>query len=260
MSGGAPENTTSTTELPTWAQPYAQSLLGRGAALSEQPMPVYTGQRSADLNQYQTGANEMVMNRAMNGSPEMQAGSQNLTQTLNGGFMNNNPFLSQAVDNASRDLTRNFQAATQGTDATFARNGAFGGSAWAQAKGNDSHNLAQGLGDISTQMNYANYGDERGRQMQAMGLAPTFGNQAYTDAQQLQGIGANQYAFDQQKLDDQMAQWTEQANSPYRQQDVLANSIRAAVGGGGTTSSLVPGPNPYAQALGGGAALYGLLK
>lgn len=261
MGGGSsqPANTTQTTDLPEWARPYAQDLLTRGSALSQQQIPVYTGQRSANLNPYQTQAMDMVQNRALNGSQEIGAGSRNLMATLNGDYLNSNPYLQGAIDTASRGLVRNYQAATNGTDATFARNNAFGGSAWNQAKANDSYNLAQGLGDVANNMAYSNYAGERANQMNALNTALTYGQQPYMDAQQLANAGQTQYAYDQQKIDDAMAQFTDQTQSPYKQLDVLGNTLRGAVGGGGTVTSSVPGPNPYAQLLGGGAFLGGLL-
>lgn len=259
-----PANTKTTTELPEWAQPYAQSLLERTGALSDQAMPVYTGQRSADMNGYQQAGNAMVANRALNGSAEIQAGGQNLTNTLNGNYMSQgNPYLQSAIDSASQGATRNYQQATNNTDAMMARSGAFGGSAWNQASKDNSTALANQLGQISSGMAYQNYGDERGRQMTAMGMAPTYGNQAYTDAQALQGAGQQQYTFDQQRLNDQKSMWEDQAQSPYKQLDVLANGIRGAVGGGGTVNQSGPSAGSgagMAQTVGAGAALYGLLK
>lgn len=285
----APANTTSktTTELPSWAQPAAQQLLARGTALSQKEMPVYAGQRSADLNGYQTQGMNMVANRALNGSNEINAGSQALQGTLGGqylnrdtgtnAFMGENPYLQGTIDKAAADITRNYNGAVAGTDATFARSGAFGGSAWQQAQDANSRNLAQGLSDSTTAMRMQNYTQsaelaenqlnrnqaafqaERANQMAGLPLALQYGNQAYTDAAQLQGAGEIQYGADQQKLSDAQALFEERAQSPYKQLDVLGNTIRAAVGGGSSVSSTGPGANPWAQAAGGAAALYGLL-
>lgn len=260
MSGGAPDHTTSTTEIPQWAQPYAQSLLQRTGALSDQQMPVYTGARSADMNGYQQAANQMVANRAMNGSAEIQAGSNNLMDTLNGNYLNGNPYLDANVNRAAGQLQRQYQGAVNNTDSTMARAGAFGGSAWQQQQEGNSRQLAQGLTDLNSSMYGQNYANERQNQMNALGIAPTYGNQAYQDAQALQSVGSNQYAYDNQKVQDQMAQWTDFAQSPYKQLDLLGNGIRAAVGGGSTQTQSIAPSNPYATALGGGAALYGLLK
>jgi hypothetical protein len=263
MSGGAPSDTTSktTTELPAWAQPYSQSLLQRGAALSDQPMAVYQGQRTANLNGAQTQGMQMIQNRAQNGSAPVQAGQQNLMDTLNGKFMGgSNPYLGQAIDRASEDVTRNYQGAVGGNDATFARSGAFGGSAWQQAQEGAQRQLAKGLGDVAGGMRYQDYGQERQNQIGAQGMALQYGQNDYNDAAQLMGAGATQYGYDQQKLTDAQTLFNEQAAAPYKSLDVLGNTIRGAVGGGGTTTQTAPGANPYAQAAGAGAALYGLLK
>lgn len=259
MDSSPPANTTQTKEMPEWAQPYAKDLLTRSGDLSNQQLPVYTGPRSADMNQYQTAGMDMVKNRALNGSPEMQAGSQSLTSTLNGSMLNGNPYLQSQIDQASGDVTRNFQNATKSTDANFGRSGAFGGSAWQQEQQNNARELATGLGNVSSNMRFQNYGMERGNQMQAMGMAPIYGNQAYQDAAQLAGIGNQQYAYDQQKLGDARSIWEEQMQSPYKQLDVLANGIAGAVGSGGKISQTGPGANPWATGVGGAAALAGML-
>jgi hypothetical protein len=262
--GGAPSNTTSstTTELPAWAQPYAQSLLSRGAALSDNPMPVYQGQRTANMNGAQTQGMQMVQNRAQDGSGIVNAGQQNVQDTLGGKFMEpgSNPYLSSAIDTASQGVMRNYNGAVQGNDATMARAGAFGGSAWQQGQQGAQHELANGLGNIATNMSMQNYGNERQNQIGAQQTALQYGQQPYNDAAQLMGAGATQFGYDQQKLTDQQNLFNENAAAPYKSLDVLGNTIRGAVGGGGTTTQTAPGANPYAQAAGGAAALYGLLK
>jgi hypothetical protein len=55
-----------------------------------------------------------------------------------------------------------------------------------------------------------------------------------------------------------MTQWNEQAQSPYKQLDVLGNSIKAAVGGGSSVSQSAPGYNTAGQAVGAAASLYSL--
>lgn len=255
----APDHTTTTTELPQWAQPYAQQLLNRGANLSNQNMPVYTGQRTADMNGMQTAGMNMIQQRAQNGSPVVNAGQQNLTDTLNGTYLNSgNPYLSKAIDAASQDVTRNYDAAVNGTDANFARSGAFGGSAWQQAQQGNAHELANTLGNLSTNMHMQDYGQERQNQIGAQQTALAYGAQPYMDAQQLMGAGATQFGYDQQKLTDAQNLFNEQAQSPYKSLDVLANTIRGAVGGGGTITQTGPGANPWAQGVGGAAALYSL--
>ena len=262
MSGGTPSNTTSktTTELPSWAQPAAQDLLARGENLSRQPMPVYDGLRTANLNGMQTDAMRIASDRARNGSAVVNAGNQNVQDTLNGKYLSaGNPYLGAAIDRASGDVMRNYQGAVGNNDAMMARSGAFGGSAWQQAQEGAQRQLATGLTDVSTQMHMADYGQERQNQMAAQQQALAYGQQPYLDAQALNQAGATQYGYDQQKATDAMDLYNEHAQAPYKSLDVLANTIRGAVGGGGTVSSVGPGSNQYAQAAGGVAALAGLL-
>lgn len=258
--GGTPDKTTTTTELPVWAQGAAKNLLSRGEALSNKPLPVYTDPRTAALNSTQLQGMDMTTQRALNGSEDINAGSRTLQSTLNGDYLSgSNPYLSNQIDQASRDVTRNYQQALGTTDANFARSGGFGGSAWQNVSNNNATALAQGLGDVAGNLRYQNYNDERNRQTGALSTALQYGNQAYTDASQLQAVGDRQYGYDQQLLDDKQALFNERAQSPYKQLDVLGNTIQAAVGGGSSISQTAPGNNPWAQALGGGAALAGLL-
>jgi hypothetical protein len=375
MSGGAPSNTTSqtTTELPKWAQGYATQLLDRGAALSQQNMPVYTGQRSADLNATQQQGMNMATNRATNGSAEINTGSAALQGTLNGqylnrstgtnqfqgaqptgsnayqgaapsttnqfqgaqpngtnAFMGDNPYLQSTIDKAAGDITRNYTGAVNATDSTMARSGAFGGSAWQAAQQGNAHELATGLADSASGIRMQNYAQsanlaesalardqsswqtnanmadttlarnqanwntnanmsesalgrdqanwqtnaglaenglnrnqtafqaERANQMNGLPLALQYGNQAYTDAAALQGVGDTQYGATQQQLNDRQNLFNEQAAAPYKSLDVLGNSIRGAVGGGSTVSTSAPGASVAGQAAGGAAALYSL--
>lgn len=261
MGGGSstPANTTTTTELPGWARGPAISLLQRGEALSNKPMPVYTGNRTAGLNNMQTSAMQMVQDRAKNGSAVVNAGQQNVQDTLNGKYLSaGNPYLGAAIDRASGDVTRNYQGAVNANDATFARSGAFGGSAWQQAQEGAQRQLATGLTDVATQMRYGDYSNERTNQMNAQQQALAYGQQPYLDAQALAESGATQYGYDQQKLTDAQDLFNEQAAAPYKSLDVLANSIRGAVGGGGQVSQTGPGTSKGAQAAGAVAALAGL--
>ncbi|VVE23845.1 hypothetical protein [Pandoraea anhela] len=89
-SGGT---TTTKTELPDWAQPYAQQLLQRGADLSNQPVPQYDGQVVAGMNGTQTGAISGLTGAAANQAGTAAAAS-NIAQQLAGGsaYQTKNPY------------------------------------------------------------------------------------------------------------------------------------------------------------------------
>jgi hypothetical protein len=119
-------------------------------------------------------------------------------------------------------------------------------------------NTNAGLAENGLARQNANFASERANQMSGLPLALQYGNQSYTDAQKLQDAGATRYGYDQQLLTDQQNLWTEQAQAPYKSLDVLANTIRGAIGNGGTATQAGPGANPYAQAAGGAVTLAGL--
>lgn len=54
--GGGPSSTTQTQDLPDWAKPYAQEVLGKGSALSETPYQTYGGERTAQFTPLQQQA------------------------------------------------------------------------------------------------------------------------------------------------------------------------------------------------------------
>lgn len=281
MSGGssAPANTTQTTtkEIPLWAQPSAMNLLQRGEALSNQPYQTYTGQRIADLTGQQTTGLNLVQNRALYGSPEEQAARQNFTDTLSGKYLGqgaaynpyadmNNPYLRGMVNQSLNDVTgrvnSQFNGNNYGTTAhqeTLTRNlGEAANNAYGQA-----FNLQAQLADANANRLQSAYSNERNNQLQMAGLLPQYGNIDYNNAQQLIGVGDIYRQEAQDRLNNQYADWAAAQNQPYRQLDVLGNSLGAAVNGQSNLSSTGYQSTPYtanklASSIGGGLAGYGI--
>jgi hypothetical protein len=237
MSGGS--DTVTQQNFPDWAVPYAQNYLQRSQQVADMPYQAYGGQTVAGLNPYQTAGYNAMAQRAMQGSPVSDAASSELTRTLSGGYLNNNPYLDQLVDQSSRDVMRNM-------DVLQARSGSFGNSGVYQ-------NTAQELGDVSARIRGTDYANERQRMVSSIGLAPTIANQDYTDAQQLLAAGQGFRGFEQQNLDDQYRRFQEAQNYPQQQLATLGRGLGLNYG----SSSTVPGQNPWGQAIGTGLAAYG---
>jgi hypothetical protein len=92
MSGGGssqPSETTTTQkiELPEYAQPYAESLLGRASGLSDAPYSAYQGQKVSPLTQEHELALQGITNRSIYGSPDISAARGNMANTLAGNYM-----------------------------------------------------------------------------------------------------------------------------------------------------------------------------
>lgn len=166
----SPSNTTTTQELPSWAQPYAQQLLERGSALSNQTTPTYNGQTVAGLTsgqQYDIGQ--------LQGTADNQASTasqaSNIANGLAGGSAYqvanpytgnvaastaansyadpaNNPYLASTVSAANKQLTDAYNNTTgASTLAQFRNAGAFGGSAQQQQTTANQNQLAQAVSD-----------------------------------------------------------------------------------------------------------------
>lgn len=241
---------TTTREIPSWAQPAAQDLLARGTALSNTPYETYSGQRIADMTGNQTAGLSMIQNTAMNGSAEQNAARQNYTDTMSGKHLSpdSNPYLRNTVNQALNDVSGKV-------------NSQFGGNGYGTTAHQETltRNLAQTANDAYGQ----NYANERNNQMKGMAVADQMGNIDYNNAQQLIGVGDIQRQESQDQLNNQYTDWLAQQNQPYRQLDVLANSLGAAVNGQGSVQAAGYASNPYtanryANAVGGALGGYSL--
>lgn len=254
-SGSSQPSTTSSTttrEIPAWAQGTAQNLLARGEALSYQPYQTYTGQRIADMTPDQMQGLQAIQNRAINGSPEEAAARQNYTDTMNGKYLSadSNPYLKGAVNTAMNDVQTRV-------------NSQFGGNNYGTTAHQET--LTRNLADAANNIYAQNYANERNNQLKDASLSNQYGNIDYNNAQQLVGVGDIQRQESQNVLNNKYADWVASQNQPYRQLDVLANSLGAAVNGQGSVSSAGYAYSPYttnnyASAIGAGLAGYGLLN
>jgi hypothetical protein len=181
----------------------------------------YTGQRYADMNGTQQAGIGMIQNRAINGDPTMNQANQTLQQTLKGG--NTNPYLDSMVQKAQTGVMANMGALQ-------ARSGSFGNSGIAQQG-------MQQMGDIATQMYGNAYNTDRANQMSALQMAPTYGNQAYTDASQLMKAGGQMQDQAQQNNDFNYNQFQEKQNLPYKQMSAYTGLLGSSGSTGTSTTS-----------------------
>lgn len=305
---------TTTTEPPEFLKPFAPLYAQMGFDLSQAPYQPYNEQRVAGFTPDQFMGMDMVRQRALQGSPLNAQAQGQLQGTLSGDYLGRqtqaNPFMGQAtqvssnpfagsnsylddmIGRTSQDVTRNFQNATApGTDAAFARAGAFGGSAWQQAQTENQRALAQELGRVSSGMRMQDYGmqqqlaesditrrmqaqmtdlgrnaqlgegmagrndalynAERGRQMQSAGMAPELAATDYRDAEALLNTGGMQQQLGQAFMNDDYSQFQEARGYP-REQFGILGSLFQNPGLGGQSTTQLPGV-PMANGLLGGA-------
>lgn len=235
-SGGG--TTVQKTEPPAYAIPYHKSLLNRAGSVANTPYTPYPYARIADFAPEQQEGLQMTADRARAGSPVMNAAKTNLQDTLQGKYLDSNPYVDSMVKRSQDNVLTNYGA-------QLGRN--FGNSGVNEV-------VSKAAMDAGNAVRYQNYGDERNRQMQANLFAPSAAAADYADSQALMGVGDVYQGQQQNLLNFGYDEFQKAMNYPYQQLGTLSSALNATGGFGQQT-----GPNPYqssraAGALGGAAS------
>lgn len=236
-SGGGSSGGTSTTtqEIPAELKPLATAYTNKAIGLEQQPYNPYTGQRYADLNTTQNLGIGMVQDRALGGSQTMNNAEGALNQFIGGG--NTNPYLDQMVAKAQGSVVDQFNMMTKPqTEAAMVNSGSFGNSGLNQMLQQQQKGAADQMSDIATSMYGNAYNTDQANRMQAIGMAPTFGNAAYQDAAQLLNAGQMQQDQAQNNLDFGYQQFQEAENKPYKDLAAMSGVFGSNLGGTSTTT------------------------
>ncbi|WP_393922893.1 hypothetical protein [Pseudomonas fluorescens] len=257
MSGGGGGQKTSTTQsIPDELKPLAAAYSGKAMQLANTPYQAYNGQQVADLNRYQTSGADMIANRAQNGDALMNQGSSTMQNALASGkaattnaYAGSNPYLQQNIDAAMGDITKNYNnAIAPGLTTQSVGSGSFGNSGAQAAQQNSLDSLAKNLGNTASSMRMQDYGTQqqlaenyasRNDQMlnNYIGQAPTYGNQAYTDASKLMDAGNMYQDNNQQKLDSAYQSWSDQQNDPYKKLAAMSGVFGSGLGNTSTSKT-----------------------
>ena len=243
-------DTTTTTSMATWQQPYAQGYLDQQFKVSNTPYQGYGGETVAGFTPWQQQGLQAQAQRAADGSPVMGAAQQAITGVLNNGG-GTNPYLQTQIDKAQGDVIRNWnQVQMPGFDTAMARGGSFGNANVTSMASQGASDLQRNLGDISNNMRYKDYSDGQNRMMTALGLAPQIAQQDYNDIDRLISAGKAYQGQNQAQMDDAYKRFIEQRDFPQTQLDRFGNAV-AKINGGSTSTTSAPDPSRSAQAIGG---------
>ena len=183
----------STTSSSPWAaqQPYLQTGFQRAQSdVLNKPQEFYPNSAVVPFSGQTEQALQMQEQRALGGDPTVRAGQQQVQGTLQGDYLNSNPYLSQAITNATDPIMDQFKEnVIPGIQSGFSSAGRYGSGLQAQSQQRAGEAAMDQAGKVAQNMSYKNYGDERQRQQQAATLAPTYGQQAYGDIANLAGAG-----------------------------------------------------------------------
>lgn len=252
--GGGNTKTQTTTEPWSGVKPYLTSGYKDAQALYKQGAPgYYPGQSTAPMSSYTKDALDATAQRAAYGSDVTRAAQSQLTNTINGDYLNSNPYLQGAIDAAVRPVTEAFTGSVMpGIDSNFSSAGRYGSGMQQGAYNDANQTLARQVGDIGTNMSYQNYGDERQRQMQAMLFAPEMARQDYVDLGMLGQAGQGYDDYNTNLINADIEKYNYNQNSDWNFLNDYIGLLNGASGGSSTTKA----PSSGSQA---GGALTGAL-
>lgn len=284
----AQQVTTTTSNLPEYARPYFENLMGRGQAYLNQQYQPYPYERIAGFNPAQQ---QVQQNTLGLGAPNQfaygsglaaAAGQQGLNQQKFGNeqaqqYMS--PYVGNVLDIQRREAIRNAQQGQLVQDLGAARQGTYGGSRQLLAGMERERNLNQQLGDIQARGLQAAYENaqgqfERDRSAGMAGLqlagqaGQTLGNlgvlQQQTDLSRLQAQGAaaaQPQALEQQRLDQMYADFLRQRDYPQEQLGFFSNILRGLpVTPASTQTAYATPPSMGSQLIGGGLGALSLSR
>jgi hypothetical protein len=228
---------TQTTQPPAYALPYLQQGMGAASSLfANGGKQYYPGSGVASFSPQQQQAFDMTAQRATNGSPEVNAGSQYIQKMLGGGGQTN-PFLDQMFQRAA-DQSRST------LDSQFA---SYGRNLDAQLPFRQ-----QQVNDLATQFYGGQYNADQNRNAALLPQALQYGQQPYQDAAQLAGVGQQVQGQSQNIINDNMNRFNFGQQQPYDQLNQYIQQITGQTQGGQTSQPLYR--NVGAGILGGGLA------
>lgn len=237
-SGGGNTKTKTTTEPWSGVKPYLLSGYKDAQSLYKQGAPsYYPGQTTAPMSSYTKNALDATAQRAAYGSDVTRAGQNQLTSTLNGDYMNSNPYLQGAINAAVQPITNAFSSQVMpGIDSNFSAAGRYGSGLQGEAYNDANAQLAQQIGNVSSQMAYQNYGDERQRQMQSMLFAPQMAQQDYADLAMLGQAGQGYDQYNQGLINADIQKYNYNQNADWNFLNDYIGLLNGATGGATTTT------------------------
>lgn len=269
--GGGGSKSSTTQSIPNELKPLAAAYSSKAMNLSNTPYQGYDNSQVAELNKNQNLGMNMIIGRATGGNALMNQGSSTMQNALASGkaatslgelgtnqYAGSNPYLQQNIDSAMGDITRNYNdAIAPGLTTQMVGSGSFGNSGAQAATQNSLNDLTKNLGNTASSMRMQDYTAQQGlaesqlnrnltaaqdyagrndqMKSQYLNLAPTYANQAYTDADQMMKVGQQQQDNNQQYLDARYQNWADQQNDPYKKLAAMSGVFGSGLGNTATT-------------------------
>lgn len=244
--GGSGDTQTTTTVQTPWSgsQPHLQTIMSEAQKLYKSNIPEYYGGSTVAGFTPETDASQRgIVARATSGSPLNSSASGYLQNVLSGNYLNSNPEFKAVSDSVAREVIPRVSG-------QFAGSGRYGG-------GLNQTSMVDALTAGIAPFAFQNYGQERDRQQQAVGMAPQLAGQDYLDLGMLGQVGAERQGMNQALIDADIARYNFEQQKPFSKLTDYLSYVQGGGAGYGTTTQTSPyqGPNTFQQILSGGLGL-----
>ena len=207
--------TTTTSQIDPTIQPYLGYGLQQAQQLYQGGGPQYYGGQTyvSPSTTTQTGLQALEA-RASLGNPLLQSAQNQLQNTVSGNFLSGNPFFQGAFQPAAQAAQTQFQQTLGDIASKSSLAGRYGSGAMGSLQDRATGAFGQQLANTAGQLAYQNYADERNRQQQAIGMAPTMASADYQDIQNMLQAGQIREGYQGQQQQADIAKFNFLQNQP----------------------------------------------
>ena len=207
--------TTTTSQIDPTIQPYLGYGLQQAQELYQGGGPQYYGGPTfvSPSTTTQTGLQALEA-RASLGNPLLQSAQNQLQNTVSGSFLGGNPFFQGAFQPAARAAETQFKQTLGDIASKSSMAGRYGSGAMGALQDRATGAFGQQLANTAGQLAYQNYADERNRQQQAIGMAPTMASADYQDIQNMLQAGQIREGYTGQQQQADIAKFNFLQNQP----------------------------------------------
>jgi len=153
----------------------------------------FGGQTYADFSPQTNNALGMMQDRATNGSPLNEGAKSLIGSTMNGDYLNNNPYLDGMFQQGADKISGNVNAQFSGAGRT--------------GSGAHAGRLAEEQGDLYNNIYGGQYAAERKNQLGAATLAPSLAANDYADMDRLAQVGSTYEGQAQRGINEDMSRF-----------------------------------------------------